>query len=124
MKEHIALGAALAPLRAEGYWILGSGNITHNLRAVDFSDRYGEPQEWAKDFDEWVIERLNGGDLEGLARYQQDAPEPHRSQPTDDHFTPLIAAFSAAQTSGNKTLRFPHEGFEYGTLSMRCVEFG
>lgn len=103
---------------------MGSGNITHNLRAVDFSARYGEPQEWARDFDEWVVEKLNEGDLEGLARYQQDAPDPHRSQPTDDHFTPLIAAFSAAKASGAKTIRFPHEGFEYGTLSMRCVEFG
>lgn len=123
MKEHLALGAALAPLREEGYFILGSGNITHNLRAVDFSARYGEPWEWAKDFDEWTRERLEARDLEGLSRWQQEAPEPHRAHPTDDHFTPLLAAFSAASASGTQGLRFPHEGFEYGTLSMRCVEF-
>ena len=123
MKEHIALGTALAPLREEGYLLLGSGNVTHNLRAVDFSDRYGEPHDWAKDFDEWVVEKLEARDLDGLANYQREAPEPHRAQPTDDHFTPLIAAFAAALSTGPQKIRYPHQGFEYGTLSMRCVEF-
>lgn len=123
MADHVALGKALAPLRAKGYFILGSGNLTHNLRTLDFSDRAKEPVDWAKDFDDWTAERLSTGDLEGLARWQQDAPEPHRSHPTDDHFIPLVAAFSAAQASGAKVVRFPHEGFEFGTFSMRCVEF-
>ncbi|HVZ79902.1 MAG TPA: class III extradiol ring-cleavage dioxygenase [bacterium] len=123
MKEHLVLGAALAPLSAEGHFILGSGNITHNLRAVDFGNRYGDPWDWAKDFDEWAAGRLDALDLEGLALWQKEAPEPHRAQPTDDHFTPLLAALSAAKTAGLGTVRYPHQGFEYGTLSMRSVEF-
>jgi 4,5-DOPA dioxygenase extradiol len=123
MAEHIALGRALAPLSGEGFLILGSGNITHNLRVLDFSDRYGEPEGWAKEFDDWVKERLDAMDLEGLSKYVTQAPEARRSHPTDDHFTPLLAAMAAAIASGNKKVRYPREGFEYGTLSMRCVEF-
>lgn len=123
MEDHITLGKALAPLSAEGFLILGSGNMTHNLRAVDFGNRYGEPWEWAKDFDDWAKERLDGMDLDGLSLWQKEAPEPHRAHPTDDHFTPLLAAMGAALAQGFEKVRYPHEGFEYGTLSMRCAEF-
>jgi 4,5-DOPA dioxygenase extradiol len=123
MEEHLALGRALAPLRSRGVFLLGSGNLTHNLRRVNFAGRYGEPESWAREFDRWAAERLAAFDLPALARYALEAPEARRAHPTDDHYTPLLAAAAAASSGGKPSVRFPHEGFEYGSLSMRCVEF-
>lgn len=123
MAEHIALGKALAPLRSEGVFILGSGNLTHNLRVVNFADRYGEPENWAVEFDRWVEEKLKISDGDALARYATEAPSARKAHPTDDHYTPLLVAAAAAGESQKPKIVFPHIGFEYGTLSMRCVEF-
>jgi 4,5-DOPA dioxygenase extradiol len=123
MAGHLALGKALAPLRSEGILILGSGNLTHNLRIVNFADRYGEPETWARDFDGWAKEKLDSFDLESLVHYASQAPAARTAHPTDDHYTPLLVAAAAAGQAGKPRVRYPYEAFEYGTLSMRCVEF-
>jgi 4,5-DOPA dioxygenase extradiol len=51
-----AIGKALSPLRREGTLILGSGNVTHNLRRMG-RDGAGTPS-WASDFDAWTAETL------------------------------------------------------------------
>ena len=123
MEEHMALGRALAPLREKGIFILASGNLTHNLGKVNFAHRYGRVESWAREFDQWAVEKLKAFDVEALARYMTEAPGARAAHPTDDHYTPLLVATAAAGVAGKPSLRYPHEGFEYGTLSMRCVEF-
>jgi 4,5-DOPA dioxygenase extradiol len=123
MSEHLTLGQALAPLRSKGVFILGSGNMTHNLRKVDFSNREAPVVPWAKEFDEWCVENLNRFDLNSLANYQKLAPQAAMAHPTDDHFTPLLVAAAAAGKEGKPKIRYPYEGYEHGSLSMRCVEF-
>ncbi len=120
--EHIALGRALAPLREKGILIMGSGNITHNLRAANFGHREAPPVKWAKDFDDWVADKLVNFDLEALAHYTQ-APGARFAVPTDDHYSPLLIVAAAASVHGTPQVKFPIEGFEYESLSMRCVEF-
>ena len=122
MAEHIALGKALAPLREQGVFILGSGNITHNLRMANYGQRAAPVVNWAHDFDSWIANHLKNFDLEALANYTQ-APGAHLSVPSDDHYTPLLVAAAAASVAHTPLVNFPHEGFEYESLSMRCVEF-
>ena len=47
---HFALGKKLAHLRGEGILIVGSGNIVHNLRRINFADN-ARPFDWAVEFD-------------------------------------------------------------------------
>ena len=49
---HVALGRALAPLLTDGVLLIGSGGITHNLRAAlgARSDDAPKPPEWVTDF--------------------------------------------------------------------------
>jgi 4,5-DOPA dioxygenase extradiol len=112
------LGRRLSPLRADGIWILGSGNIVHNLRRVDWAG--GATAEWAAEFDEWVAAALREDSAAELAGYRD-----HRlgvdCHPTPEHFVPLLVAAGAA---AGDFPSFPVTGFELGTISARCVGFG
>jgi 4,5-DOPA dioxygenase extradiol len=114
----LELGARLSPLRASGVLILGSGNIVHNLRRVDWSGS-AEVVSWAGEFDGWVSEALRSDRPELLAAYREHplAPTAH---PTQEHFVPLLVAAGAAD--GGEPV-FPVSGFEMGSISARCVEF-
>ena len=50
--ELYALGRELSPLRAEGVFILGTGNLVHNLREISWEDV--PPAGYAVAFDRWV----------------------------------------------------------------------
>lgn len=93
---HIALGRALHPLREQGVLIVGSGSITHNLRAL-FNHPQGEPApEWVTEFCDWIAEKIEAGDLEALGEYRSRAPHAVQNHPTDEHLLPLFVALGAA----------------------------
>src|SRR5512135_681409 len=58
---HYELGRRLAPLREEGVFILGSGNVVHNLPAYAWDRQPVEPFPWAVRFEAQVRERLRQG---------------------------------------------------------------
>ena len=93
---HFALGRALRPLRAQGVLIVGSGAITHNLRAI-FRHPQNEPAPaWVTEFRDWVAARIGEGDLEALLDYRSRAPHAAENHPTDEHLLPLFVALGAA----------------------------
>ena len=112
--SHLELGASLAPLRERGVLIVGSGNVVHNLRALNWS----EPDlgfDWARRFDDAARALLTDqpGDLPELAAHADYA----RSAPTAEHFIPLlyIAGLGAAAGRPLETLV---DGYAFGSLSM------
>jgi 4,5-DOPA dioxygenase extradiol len=117
-----ALGRALAPLRDEGVLIMGSGFITHNMRAIDWSGK-NPPPSWASEFDLWAKETLGKGDVDALLDYRRRAPGVAMSLPTVEHFVPAIVAQGAASVAPAE-VRFPIEGFWMGSFTRRSVQFG
>lgn len=117
-----ALGRALAPLRAEGVLIVGSGFLTHNLRMLDPTPGALTPA-WAAEFDAWAADVLARRDVDALLDYRARAPGVALALPTHEHFAPVVAAAGAATTSGGG-VTFPITGFRGGSLTRRSVQFG
>jgi 4,5-DOPA dioxygenase extradiol len=121
--EHLAIGRALAPLRDEGVLVLGSGNVTHNLRHALGSMHTGaaETPAWARAFDDGVARALDGRDERWLTR-ALESREGRLSHPTPDHYLPLLYAVGASTV--DEKISYPVTGFDLGSLSMRSVRFG
>ena len=120
----VELGRTLAPVRDEGVWLIGSGNITHNLSSFDKSETI-PPPPWARAVDGWTAEVLAARELDRLVAYRGQAPDFERAHPTEEHFHPLLIVAGAGlgvEGSERARVRFPITGFELGTVSRRCVE--
>ena len=118
---HMQLGKTLSILREQGVLIVGSGNIVHNLRRIDWSKPSGG-YDWAIDFDQWVKGQLEKGDFKSLTQFS--ATEAGRlSVPTPDHYLPLMYVLGAADADKDE-LWYPFEGYDMGSISMRSVVLG
>lgn len=120
--ELFDLGRTLAPLRDEGVLIVGSGFLTHNLRAMDMRPNAPTPA-WAAEFDAWAKDVLVRKDADALIDYRRRAPGVRIALPTHEHFVPALVALGAAADRPG-LVRFPIEGFLAGSLTRRSVEFG
>jgi len=120
---HLAIGRALAPLRDEGVLIVGSGFLTHNLRAMDFSPDSQTPA-WAAEFDAWAKDALGRKDVDALLDYRRRAPGARLALPTPEHFVPVLVALGAAADDPAAAVQFPIEGFWGGSATRRSVQFG
>lgn len=115
------LGRRLRPLRDEGILVIGSGFMTHGLRYATremFLDNH--VPGWSKEFDAWVADALNRGDVNALAAYDR-APGMPYAHPTVEHFTPLFIALGAA-TDPEKTPTTVIDDFQFG-FAKRSVQF-
>jgi 4,5-DOPA dioxygenase extradiol len=123
---HHAVGRELAALRDKGVLIVGSGNVVHNLRATDrvegLSSTASRP--WAQAFDDAVKRALATRDDFGLVNYARLASDAAATAvQTPDHYFPFLYALGASDSMSEQATSV-FEGFQAGTLSMRCVQFG
>ena len=97
---HLAAGRALAPLRARGVLIIGSGMSFHDIRA--FGNAQSTQPSLA--FDEWLTAAVaSSADVraERLLRWSE-APGAAVSHPTAEHLIPLMVAAGTSQAAGAK----------------------
>lgn len=117
---HLDLGRRLAPLRERGVLIVGSGNVVHNLSAIDWR-RPDAGFDWAERFDEAVRDtmRVAPGDVVQAV----DHPDARHAVPTPDHFLPLLYIAGVAEAAGQGA-DVLIDGYVYGSLSMTCYTVG
>jgi 4,5-DOPA dioxygenase extradiol len=120
-EELFDLGRLLATLADEGVLVLCTGVLVHNLRSTDFGGAKPTPA-WAKEFDAWCADVLLRKDFDALVQFRVRAPRLGMAHPTEEHFLPLLVAAGASSTR-SRVVTFPITGFEYSSLSRRCVQF-
>ncbi len=120
--EHLAVGRQLRDLRSDGVLIVASGNIVHNLRAMQRQAGDHQAHDWAVDFDSHIAGRIAMGDVDGLVDFQAQGDIARLSQPTWEHYLPLLYAAGAAEA--DEPVRFFNEGFQAASISMRSVIWG
>lgn len=113
------LGRALAPQRARGVLVLGSGSLTHNL--YEFRQHIRDP-EYAQAFADWVADAVRRRDIDALVDYRARAPHGERAHPTEEHYLPLLVALGASSSDDTATL--VEGGMTHGVLSMDSFGFG
>ncbi|MCA9587827.1 MAG: dioxygenase [Myxococcales bacterium] len=115
------IGQLLSRLALRGCLVLGSGGFTHNLDEID-GQRQAPTPTWAKEFDAWAANLVSDAEMDQLFAYRS-AEHALLAHPTPEHLAPLFVVAGVAS-------RFPHgvgfpiRGFEHGSLSRRCVQFG
>ncbi len=116
------LGRALAPLADRGLLVIGSGNVTHNLRDFQTAARHGgQTPAYVREFADWMADRLAARDLPALLDYRRQAPGAVQAHPTDEHLLPLYVALGAAGDSA-RIERF-HAGIADYVLAMDAYAF-
>jgi aromatic ring-opening dioxygenase catalytic subunit (LigB family) len=103
--RHLAIGAALAPLREEGVLIVGSGNSFHNLRSFFDGNSAASLQ-----FDAWLTQTVLLPDASARAAALtawSHAPAARLCHPREEHLLPLMVAAGAGQ--GDSGTRVFHD---------------
>jgi 4,5-DOPA dioxygenase extradiol len=117
-KHHLEVGKALKTLAVEDVLVIGSGHLTHNLR--DWARGSGAPAPYAREFQDWVKQKIDNQDLENLADYRSLSPQGVRAHPTDEHFLPLFVALGAA---GDGAPERVYDAIDSGVLAMDAYVF-
>jgi 4,5-DOPA dioxygenase extradiol len=120
VEYHIDLGARMAPLRERGIFIVGSGNVVHNLRRIAWG--HGDRGfDWADRFDLHVREVMTARPA-ALADVQRH-PDYALAVPTPEHFLPLGYLAGLCLAAGEPANSFA-EGRTLGSLSMTSYVVG
>lgn len=116
--HHLRLGAALAPLRAEGVLVVGSGSWTHDLGRFRGQGIDAPEAADVVAFSDWMDTALVEGRRDDLLEYRGLAPYGAAQHPTEEHLLPLFVAMGA----GGAPRRI-HQSCTYGVLRMDAYAF-
>lgn len=118
---HFEIAKKLSELRNKGVLIIGSGNIIHNLRLVDYGnfdkDNYG--YDWAIEAKETINRFLLDGNYESIINYEKQSKSIQLAIPSSDHYLPLIYILALKQKEENITLF--NDKLVGGSLSMTSL---
>jgi len=113
--EHYALAKQLVPLRDENILILGSGNIVHNLRLIEWGSD-AAPLPWAIEFNQFFMSQILANQHLSLLDWQGAGNAARLSIPTPEHYWPALYPL-ALQGSGEQ-VEIISNGIEMGSISM------
>lgn len=120
-QQHYDLAKELAALREKGVLIIGSGNIVHNLRTIDWNNPQGG-FDWAIEADTKVRELIADNNHKPLIDYDKAGHAFGMAIPTPEHYLPLL--YALALQGKNEEASFFNTRTIMGSISMTSVRIG
>lgn len=120
-REHYELAKDLAALRKKGVLIIGSGNMVHNLRMIDWRNQ-NAGFDWAVETDAKMREWIAAGNHQALIDYKKGGRAFEQSIPTPEHYLPLL--YTLGLQSKNEESSFFNAKTIMGSISMTSVKIG
>ncbi|MCB9821672.1 dioxygenase [Candidatus Nomurabacteria bacterium] len=114
LAQVVEMFSELKRMRERGVIFIGSGNLVHNLRMLDFNNRVFD---WAEEFDKVAATHMSGHDLKGLTNPRSMTKTAMYAVEMDDHYRPMLAVM--ALLSGREEIAYFNDNIDMGSISMR-----
>jgi 4,5-DOPA dioxygenase extradiol len=118
---HYDLAKELASLREKGVLIIGSGNMVHNLRVLDW-DKPNQGFDWAQEINAKFKNLIFDNDHQQLINYRNLGRGAELAVPTPEHYLPLL--YALALKTKNEEVTFFNDKSVMGSISMTSVRIG
>jgi 4,5-DOPA dioxygenase extradiol len=119
---HFELAKQLQVLREKGVLIIGSGNIIHNLRMIDWPnfDKDNHGYDWAVEAKATINKYLLDGNYQPLINYEQQGAAFKLAIPSPDHYLPLLYTLGLQRKS--EQIELFNDKLLAGSLSMTSLK--
>lgn len=121
-KAHFELAEELMSLRKKGVLIIGSGNMVHNLRMVDWK-KLNNPDygfDWAIEAQTKMTNWIKDGNRDALIHYSNQGKAFELAIPTPEHYLPLL--YTLALQDDQDELEFFNDKAVGGSLTMTSLK--
>lgn len=123
-ESHYQLAKELSGLRNKGVLIIGSGNMVHNLRMVEWSklnqENYGF--DWAVEANTKMKSHIENFNHKDLIDFSNQGEAFKLAIPTSEHYLPLLYVLGLSKKT--EELRIFNDVAVGGSLTMTSVQFG
>lgn len=120
---HYELAQQINSLRKKGVLIIGSGNIVHNLRMVEWkrlNETFGF--DWAIEANEKMKKFILNGNHQELINFRSQGKTFDLAIPTPEHYLPLL--YILALQEKNEDVKLFNDKAVAGSLTMTSVKIG
>jgi 4,5-DOPA dioxygenase extradiol len=108
-------------LRNKGVLIIGSGNMVHNLRMMNWHLQQSG-FDWAEEANSLFKTHISSGDYTPLTRYETLGSAVRLAIPTPEHYLPLLYILGL-QKKGEQPIFF-NDQTVMGSISMTSFQMG
>jgi 4,5-DOPA dioxygenase extradiol len=119
--KHLELGQQLSFLRERGVLVIGSGNMVHNLRKLNWQ-KPESGYDWAIEANEGFKKMIESNELSALTNIENQGNAYQLSIPTPEHYLPLL--YILGLKSKDEPVSFFNDSTVMGSISMTSVKVG
>jgi 4,5-DOPA dioxygenase extradiol len=120
-QDHYELAKELSALRYKGILIIGSGNMVHNLRIIDWRNPNGG-YDWAVEANAKLKELIIGNNHQPIIKYNTLGKALELSVPTPEHYLPLL--YTLGLKEENEAVTIFNDKTIMGSIAMTSLKIG